>query len=200
MASKVRFILFVCIALVFISCATTRKSTIYTTHISGDSTSVVLKDSVSLIVINKDSVEQSISVEQKNEETLIEDSDELEIISEQIVDHYDSVGNRTTITNRMTKRRSTISKQANLFDYQRYANHEINTMFSFIDSAVVSQNSLSIYHSQLTDSLNQQSAPSPSEKTSIWSIVKAFIVLALVVVFEYAIFSLYHFLRDKKSN
>lgn len=200
MASKVRFILLVCIVLVFMSCAATRKSTIHATHISGDSISVVQKDSVYLIVLNKDSAEQFISVEQKKEETFAEDSDGLEVISEQIVDHYDSAGNRTTITNRVTKRRNTFSKQATLFDYQRYANHEINTMFSFMDSAIVSQNSLLTYHSQLTDSLNQQSVPSSSEKTSIWSIVKAFIVLTMVVVFEYAIFSLYHFLRSKKDD
>lgn len=201
MTSKVRLIFWVCVALIFSSCATTRKSTIHTTRIDSDSAVVDHRDSSVFVIANIDSIDHVVNIEEKKENSIYENTECFEIVTEQIIDHQDSVGNKITVTNRTTKRKNKNSTQSNLFDYQRYANHEINTMFSFMDSTVVSQDSNLDYHIQSVDSLNKQTHSSvDSEKTSIWSIIKAFVVLALIVVLEYVVFSLYHVWREKKSN
>lgn len=181
------FWLVVVTILMLSGCASSRKSQVNISRETSDSLVATVGDSVRKTAERRDSTSQVVSDSMRAVSSLTERGDNQETITEHITERVDAAGNKTTVTDRTTRRAATYDKQADHQEWQRRQTEQTSVWLSWLDSLADSRASLSQTHKAKQDSINkdQERNTRSVTPTAIWRWMEGFQVVFVIVCFYF---------------
>ena len=181
---------FACAVLLFAACATSHKMTTSVAKTEHDSVTTIRQDSISVSVSAKDSI-VSQTVSERTNKTVAGDSiNESETIVERIVEVADSIGNKTTTTDRTVTRTKKEWSYLSEAEYRRMQEEEIKVMLSALNSVAESRVFSASTHKATADSVYQNKSVEHKSAVSFWQKIKTSVfsllagaILAIVVFY-----------------
>lgn len=192
-------IAFILLVLIDILCSCSSHKAI--THVideSHDSIKTTIIDSLqNTLVYSDQSVTTTLDSVHHNNVSEGESSS-TEMITENITETVDSIGNRVINTYRVIQRNNNYSYQYSTDFWSKSQNEQYNNELSLMDSIVVHKNDLDEIHYSYGDSTNIDRQTISSSPLSFWQRIKAWLTRALVILT--LLTSLYVIFKHKKSQ
>lgn len=155
---KIDRFLFVCICMMMLcACASSRKTMTKVSASGGDSVVVIMTDSAAVSVVRKDSAKVDRWNYSQIKGNIFGYNDDEELIHELITVATDSLGNKTTTTDRTIHRKNHNGKQTTTSEEQRRHEEQTSVFLSALDSIAHSRFSKYYTHWQNQDSVAQSS-------------------------------------------
>ncbi len=155
---KIDRFLFVCICMMMLcACASSRKTMTKVSASGGDSVVVIMTDSAAVSVVRKDSAKINRWDYSQTIGNIFDYNDDEELIHELITVATDSLGNKTTTTDRTIHRKNHNGKQTTTSEEQRRHEEQTSVFLSALDSIAHSRFSNYYTHWQNQDSVAQSS-------------------------------------------
>lgn len=173
--------------MMFAACASSRRVANESHQIEQDSIATISKDSVRKVVATSDSLVKVTTSEAHSSDTLSENGDFEETITEHITETVDSFGNKKTMTDRTIHRKGGYQKQSSHEGSQQNHQQEVRQSYQGVDSLAANTQSNVGTHWAARDSLSEKEEKNTDEvkKSSFMSKAKknAFQLFLLMVVF-----------------
>lgn len=150
-----RLLWILAILMVLSACAASRKTAVKVTETVGDSSMVSVVDSAAISKTTKDSTKTFVWDYSHTIGSMWEHNDDEELIHELITESTDSLGNKTTTTDRTIHRKNRSDKQTSTSGEQRKREEQTSVYLRMLDSIANSRSNIYDTHWQGRDSIAQ---------------------------------------------